>query len=151
MKFGTMVSTMKEVDTVETERGQREAGLVLKRKRDGRRVYSPSHKRAIVEQCLQPGVSVAGIALAHGINANLVRKWIVKYQRAAPAAKRSSVVPAALLPVAVQAEQPRSAVRTPAPRGLIVLELHGARVELVGGVDGEALRTVLRVLSAVRL
>ena len=47
--FGTMVSTMKEVDTVEAERGQREAGLVLKRKRDGRRIYSPSHKRAIVE------------------------------------------------------------------------------------------------------
>ena len=147
-----MVSTMQEVDTLKTERGQSEAELVLKRNRDGRRVYSPSHKRAIVEQCLRPGVSVAGIALAHGINANLVRKWIVKCRRAAPAAKRSSVVvPAALLPVAVQAEQPRSAVRAPARCGLIVLELHGARVELVGGVDGEALRTVLRVLSAVRL
>lgn len=73
-----MVSTLKEVDTLETERGQSEGGLVVRRKRDGRRVYSRSHKRAIVEQCLQPGVSVAGIALAHGINANLVRKWIVK-------------------------------------------------------------------------
>jgi hypothetical protein len=28
--------------------------------------------------------------------------------------------------------------------------VHGARVELVGGVDGEALRTVLRVLGSVR-
>ena len=136
---------------METERGQTESGLVLRRKRDGRRVYSRSHKRAIVEQCLQPGVSVAGIALAHGINANLVRKWIVKQQRAAPAAKPSSPVPAALLPVAVQADQPGSAVRAAAPRGLIVLEVLGARVELVGGVDGEALRTVLRVLSSVRL
>ncbi len=131
-------------------RGQSEGGLVVRRKRDGRRVYSRSHKRAIVEQCLQPGVSVAGIALAHGINANLVRKWIVKQQRAAPAAKRSSALPAALLPVAVQAERPGSLARTPAPRGLIVLEVHDARVELVGGVDGEALRTVLRVLSSVR-
>jgi len=146
-----MVSTVGEVDTLETARGRSEAGLVLRRKRDGRRVYSPSHKRTIVEQCLQPGVSVAGIALAHGINANLVRKWIVKQERAEPAAKRSSVAPAALLPVAVQAELPRSAARAAAPRGLIVVELHGARVELVGGVDGEALRTVLRVLSTVRL
>jgi transposase len=145
-----MVSTLTEVDTLETERGQSEGGLVVRRKRDGRRVYSRSHKRAIVEQCLQPGVSVAGIALAHGINANLVRKWIVKQQRAAPAATPSSQVAAALLPVAVQAEQPRSAVRAAAPCGLIFVEVHGARVELVGRVDGEALRTVLRVLSGVR-
>jgi transposase len=144
-----MVSTMKEVDTLQSESGQGVAGLVLKRNRDGRRVYSPSHKRAIVEQCLQPGVSVAGIALAHGINANLVRKWIVKHRRAA--AKCSSVAPPALLPVTVQAQLRRSTARTTAPRGLIVVELYGARVELVGGVDGEALRTVLRVLSAVRL
>lgn len=136
---------------METERGQSEGGLVVRHKRDGRRVYSPRHKRAIVEQCLQPGVSVAGIALAHGINANLVRKWIVKQQRTAPAAKPSSPVPAALLPVAVQAEPPKPVARIPASRSLIVVELHGARVELVGGVDGEALRTVLRVLSSVRL
>ena len=127
-----------------------QGGLVVRRKRDGRRVYSPRHKRAIVEQCLQPGVSVAGIALAHGINANLVRKWIVKQQRTAPAAKPSSPVPAALLPVAVQAEQPKSTARIAASCSRIVLEVHGARVELVGGVDGEALRTVLRVLSGVR-
>jgi transposase len=146
-----MVSTLQEVDTLETERGQGEAGLVLRRKRDGRRIYSASHKRAIVEQCLRPGVSVAGIALAHGINANLVRKWIVKHQRAvAAAAKCSSVALPALLPVTVQAELPRSATRTSARRGLIVVELCGARIELVGGVDAEALRTVLRVLSGVR-
>lgn len=145
-----MVSTLTEVDTLETERGQSEGGLVVRRKRDGRRVYSPRHKRAIVEQCLQPGVSVAGIALAHGINANLVRKWIVKQQRTALAAKPSSPVPAALLPVAVQAQRPGLPGRGSAACGLIVLEVHGARVELVGGVDGEALRTVLRVLAGVR-
>jgi transposase-like protein len=116
-----MVSTLEEVDTLETERGQSEAGLVLKRKGDG--IYSASHKRAIVEQCLQPGVSVAGIALAHGINANLVRKWIVKQRRAAAAAKCSSVAPPALLPVAVQAQLRRSTARTAAPGGLIVVEL----------------------------
>ncbi|MCU0940262.1 MAG: transposase [Burkholderiaceae bacterium] len=140
---------MHEVDTVEKERGQSGLGLVLRHKRDGRRVYSPSHKLAIVEQCLQPGVSVAGIALAHGINANLVRKWIVKHRRAAPEATRASVVPATLLPVAVQAVSPRSAAGTVTARGTIIVEVHGARVELMGGVDGDALRTVLRVLSAV--
>ena len=27
-------------------------------------------------ECRQPGVSVAAVALAHGLNANLVRKWL---------------------------------------------------------------------------
>ncbi|MEP7457299.1 methylmalonyl-CoA mutase family protein [Phyllobacterium sp. SB3] len=31
--------------------------------------------------CLKPGVSVAGIAVAHGLNSNLVRKWIGNYRK----------------------------------------------------------------------
>ncbi len=42
------------------------------------RKHALSDKRRIVELCLTPGASVAGIALAHGVNANLVRKWIAK-------------------------------------------------------------------------
>jgi transposase-like protein len=38
-------------------------------------------KQAIVAACLEPGASVAGVALAHGVNANLVRKWIAKSRR----------------------------------------------------------------------
>jgi transposase len=41
-----------------------------------RRSYPKEIKAQIVAQCRQPGVSVAGVALSHGINANLVRKWI---------------------------------------------------------------------------
>jgi transposase len=36
----------------------------------------PQAKRELIEGCLQPGVSVAKLALMHGINANLLRKWI---------------------------------------------------------------------------
>ena len=39
---------------------------------------SPELKAAIVAACLAPGASVAAVALAHGVNANLVRKWIEK-------------------------------------------------------------------------
>ena len=39
---------------------------------------SPELKAAIVAECLVPGASVAAVALAHGVNANLVRKWIEK-------------------------------------------------------------------------
>lgn len=37
--------------------------LVLDRKSNGRAIYDPEAKRALVQQCLQPGVSVAATAL----------------------------------------------------------------------------------------
>ncbi|MDC3835410.1 transposase, partial [Pseudomonas aeruginosa] len=40
-----------------------------------RRSYPKSFKAQIVEECTQPGASVAGVALSHGLNANLVHKW----------------------------------------------------------------------------
>jgi transposase len=48
--------------------------------RNGRRRYDPASKRRLVEACLQPGVSLAGLALEHGVNANLLRKWVAKRQ-----------------------------------------------------------------------
>ena len=40
-----------------------------------RRQYSAELKQQILAECAQPGASVAGVALAHGINANVVHKW----------------------------------------------------------------------------
>lgn len=40
-----------------------------------RRHYSATLKTEILAACLQPGASVAGVALAHGINANVVHRW----------------------------------------------------------------------------
>lgn len=44
------------------------------------RRHSLDFKARVVEACLEPGASVGGIALAHQLNANLVRRW-VKEQR----------------------------------------------------------------------
>jgi len=44
-----------------------------KRKR-GR--YSNEFKRELVRACEAPGVSTASVALANGVNANLLRRWI---------------------------------------------------------------------------
>ena len=41
--------------------------------------YSADAKRALVQLCTRPGVSVARMALSHGINANLLRKWIKQF------------------------------------------------------------------------
>lgn len=61
--------------------------LVVGHRSNGRCRYDPEAKRELVEACLQPGVSVARMALEHGINANLLRKWIHQYR------KHSSSVP----------------------------------------------------------
>jgi transposase len=39
-----------------------------------KRVHSEEFKNGLVRACSEPGVSVAGVALANGVNANLVRK-----------------------------------------------------------------------------
>lgn len=52
---------------------------VVRKSVDGRRRYDEKSKRVLVEAALRPGVSVAGLAHEHGVNANLLRKWITKY------------------------------------------------------------------------
>ena len=61
---------MSEIDTEALRR------LVTRRKNDGRAVYEPQVKAEVVRACMKPGVSVAGMALQCGINANLLRRWI---------------------------------------------------------------------------
>ncbi|KAA3532983.1 MULTISPECIES: IS66-like element accessory protein TnpA [Pseudomonas syringae group] len=41
-----------------------------------RRSYSKSFKAQVIQECAQPGASIASVALSHGLNANLVHKWI---------------------------------------------------------------------------
>jgi transposase len=41
-----------------------------------RRVHEAEFKARVLAECRRPGASVAGVALAHGLNANLLRKWL---------------------------------------------------------------------------
>jgi transposase-like protein len=69
----------------------------LRVSRNGKRFFSETHKQAVVEKCLVPGASVSAVALAHGFNTNLVRKWIVKHQASRALIRRAGT----LLPVSV--------------------------------------------------
>ena len=70
---------------------------------NGRRRYDPVSKEQLVAACREPGVSVSRLALEHGINANLLRKWIktTKDAAALPPA------PSAFIPVQVGAADQR--------------------------------------------
>lgn len=41
-----------------------------------RRVHSDQFKANAVAACLPTGVSIAAVAMAHGVNANLLRRWV---------------------------------------------------------------------------
>jgi transposase len=69
-----------------------EQKLLVKRVfRNGRRRYDAASKERLVAACLEPGVSVSRLALEHGINANLLRKWMKSAKEAHPRPSSTSV------------------------------------------------------------
>lgn len=95
------------------------SGLVVGHKRDGRCRYDPQVKQELIRQCMMPGVSVARMAMQHGINANLLRTWITKSQsRKAITVQRAVCETAArdaqaFIPVQVEAGASSAAVAMP--------------------------------------
>ena len=98
-----------------------------------------SFKRAVVEETLQPGASVARIARAHGINANQVFLWRKGYREGTLGDEAP-----ALLPVTVEAVVgPDSAF---SGTGILVIEAGRLRIRFEGRPDPEALRLVIAEL-----
>ena len=128
------------VDTMAEKSVEVVEGLVVRGPVNGRRTYSKA-KQALVQICLRPGVSVAGTALAHGINANLLRRWMTRYVAGTKGGNeaRSGV---ALLPVST----PPSAMRS-SPDAFIELSFMGASIRIRGTVDARTLRVVLDCLA----
>ena len=129
-----------------------------------RRQHEWSFKARLVERCLVPGASVAAVALAGGVNANLLFRWRSEHLRA----RRPSGAPASsavLVPVHVTSGAdsdagsqplampsastsmvevaPDRSVRT---TGVIELDIAGTRLRLRGPVDETSLCSVLRAL-----
>ena len=44
------------------------------------RRHAPEFKARVIAACLQPGVSIAAVALANGLNANFLRSWVKAYR-----------------------------------------------------------------------
>lgn len=59
--------------------------------------YPKSFKAQVVQQCLQPGASISSVAISHGINANVIRKWLPLY-RDQPPATLAAFVPVKIAP-----------------------------------------------------
>ena len=64
--------------------------------RPTRRFYSPEFKTQITQECRQSGTSVAGVALSHGINANIVHRWLREPTPSALVVRLQAFVPVTL-------------------------------------------------------
>ena len=123
---------------------QKEGALIASRRRPRRR-RPLAEKLAIIRECLQPGASLAGVALAHGASANMVRKWVLKYQRGGygPLAEASR-----LLPVVVKPRVTRRSTTTADSGPVIEVELRRGVLRLHGRCDQTLLRALIDALSA---
>jgi transposase len=72
-----------------------------------RRRHSVEFKRQVLAECARPGASVAAVALAHGLNANLVQTW---RRRARGDDRVGLPVEATFVPVAMAAAGPVGAM-----------------------------------------
>ena len=91
-----------------------------------RRRHAASFKASIVAACRQPGMSLAAVSLANGLNPNMVRKWVadadgVTAGRAVGPAVVSAPVPACAHAQTQNASFVPVALATPEP--LIVIEV----------------------------
>lgn len=99
------------------------SGLVVGHKRDGRCRYDPQVKQELIRQCTLPGVSVARMAMQHGINANLLRTWITKSQSSKAITVQRAVSETAMqdaqafIPVQIQAGASCAAIAMPTKAG----------------------------------
>ncbi|MDZ7652437.1 MAG: transposase [Burkholderiaceae bacterium] len=92
-----------------------------------RRRHSAEFKAKVVSASRQPGVSMAAVALAHGLNANLLRRWVVEAghspQRALPGAS-PTLTDTTTLPAFVALPLPTPSSASPvAPADPIRIEL----------------------------
>jgi len=110
-------------------------------KTKARRRHDGALKREVLAQCAVPGASVAQVAMAHGLNANLVHKW-----RRGARARDAPPMSATFVPVVLNAERASAA-----PASCIDVELQRGALSVrvrwpvdAGAACASWLREILR-------
>jgi len=113
------------------------------------RRHSIEFKRAVVEQSLAPGASVAKIAQSHEINANQVFTWRKLYKEGKLGGSTNitllpvSLVEEVTLPEAVSTQSKVDEIRTESV-GVIRLEIGKATLVIEGKPDSDILSLILK-------
>jgi len=92
-------------------------------KTDTRRRYSAAFKAQVVAACDEPGASVTKVAMAHGINANVVHRWRrLAREGKATAAKAGEFIALPLM-VAPEAAPAPAEIRVELRRGPVTMSI----------------------------
>ncbi|BEU28104.1 transposase (plasmid) [Paraburkholderia sp. 22B1P] len=129
-----------------------EMATAARRTRKGTPNHPIEFRRELAKLACEPGVSVARLALEHGLNTNLLFKWRRAYQA-------GQYEPPTLLPVEVAHEERTIENVAALPvqsqskaqlvvTGVIEISIGIARVRIEGTPDAATLRIVLRTLRA---
>ena len=106
-----------------------------------RRSHSAEFKAQVVASCRQTGVSIAAVAMANGVNANLARRWVVAVEQGANGSGGSGgrgrvladvsrvTVPPAFVPLQLPCTQPTPDIRIELRRGATAITVHWPSVE----------------------
>lgn len=148
-------------------------------RRGKRRVWPAEERQRIVAEAIAPNASVAAVALHHGVNTNLLFKWIRRSRQGwldrrhtprdaterAVAGPMGAFVPVEIIEGQAAAPTPLTAPRKKADRaasparrrsqgrrhGAMEIALpNGARLSLDSDVDPETLRRILSALVDLR-
>ncbi|MFO1263004.1 MAG: transposase [Rhodoferax sp.] len=126
------------------------------------RTYTPQFKAELVAICQKPGISIAAVALQHGMNTNVLHRWLKEWAQgmhrleAGPATAAVAPQTPAFTPIHLGAitstttsEQPCMAASTPATGIRIECQRSGMSVTVHWPLSGAAqcaqmLRELLR-------
>ena len=104
-----------------------------------RRYHPAEFKAQLIALCLQPGASVAGVALEHGVNANLLRRWIRQHAGSLPRSAPTLVPIRLEAPVAVQTDDAlRLEINTSSAR--VTIHCPASRVDTCARLLGKWLK-----------
>ena len=126
----------------------------VKRRKVTRVMRSLAEKRAIVEEALRPGASVAAVARQHGVNANLLFGWRRLYEQGLLAShtRMPALVPVVTsTPEVAEAAAPVPGTTAPPSSdasGVIEIALpSGTRLWIRGAVDVTVVTAVCQTLD----
>ena len=100
-----------------------------------RRTHSAEFKAKVIASCRQTGVSIAAVAMANGVNANLARRWVVAAEQGATDGGRlladvsRVTAPPAFVPVQLPCTPPTPDIRIELRRGATAITVHWPSVE----------------------
>ena len=105
-----------------------------------RRTYTPQFKSELLTACKQPGASIAALAMQHGMNANVLHRWLKDHRQGAPLLSDGAPVPT-FIPIDLAASLPlpvpgRDSEPSAPPSNIrIELQHHAVKVTLHWPVD----------------